>query len=213
MAFTFSFSLPSLPLPPVVPALVPANPPPAVEMKATKVNNKPKPEDSPTYRSTVAYLEADDRAIAMAWNAVAPRRRCPHFELLPAKCWVPLTPPANRVEVHQVPVAPKKQESQAVSGKPVVVQQWFYNKKTAAISALKKMRLRAQAEYDRKEAARERAELLVAKVAKELDDLSAALERNATVVDRAIATARWLAPLAKYVVPFVGYLTMEMLQR
>ncbi|KAF3223615.1 hypothetical protein TWF679_000059 [Orbilia oligospora] len=150
-----------------------------------------------------------------AWEEMARRALPPvartKFTMKPASFWVNLTP-IHEVRVDPGNKAPVVSAARSKAGGVEVDQQWF-NRNTAKHKLERMLAIGKLEREAKKRAQAEREAENAAKIAIALDGLSACAERKPTFVGRAIKAVAPLAPLAKYVVPFMTYITMEMLQR
>ncbi|KAF3202391.1 hypothetical protein TWF191_002955 [Orbilia oligospora] len=189
--------------------------PPAMQMRAVRVPRAKTEAEilrEEAERSKKQWeLECAKEA---AWEEMARRALPPvartKFTMKPASFWVNLTP-IHEVRVDPGNKAPVVSAARSKAGGVEVDQQWF-NRNTAKHKLERMLAIGKLEREAKKRAQAEREAENAAKIAIALDGLSACAERKPTFVGRAIKAVAPLAPLAKYVVPFMTYITMEMLQ-
>ncbi|KAK6497078.1 hypothetical protein TWF506_004560 [Arthrobotrys conoides] len=145
-----------------------------------------------------------------AWEGMALRAFPPvprtKISMKPASFWVNLTP-THKVQVGSGYKAPVVSAARSKSSGIEAGQQWF-NRNTAKYELERMLAI----ERIEREAKEKREAETAAKIASALDGLSACVERKPTFVERAISAVAPFVPLARYVVPFMTYITMEILQ-
>ncbi|KAK6498521.1 hypothetical protein TWF481_011109 [Arthrobotrys musiformis] len=189
--------------------------PSAMEIKAVRVPNQKadllREEQERANRKMQQEAAREAMWNHMAITQFAPVKRT-RFTMKPASFWVNLTP-MHLVKVKSGDKVTKGAFAPESKSRGIPAGQNWFNRNSEAwqlqqeIAAMKRALEAKKAEQARKEKENE------AKVAMALDNLSALAKRPPTFVERAIKAFKPFVPLAKVVVPFMAYMTMEMLQK
>ncbi|RVD89158.1 uncharacterized protein DFL_000177 [Arthrobotrys flagrans] len=236
--FDFSYKPPPVAAPAVTPAIAPATTPlafvvppagpsitsfaqilaanpSAMEIKAVRI---PRPKtEAEILREAAERAHRESRKLTAlqvatkpwAFGPIAPAKRT-RFTVKPASFWINLTP-IHKVKVqsgNKVPVV------SAAKGKSVMMRgglPWF-NRNTEKWEQEQMLLIEKKEREAMKRAQAKREAENVANIAIALEGLNACAKRKPTFVERAINAAAPFMPLARYVVPLVTYMAMEMLQ-